>query len=158
MIRRIVGIPVRVLKRALSSLDGERGAPSPAPPMAPISQPSAAAGSKPSPKPAPKPAAKPAPKPAAKPAAKSSVTVDPQETPNPNAMKFVLSVKVAETGSFSFNATDTDIEHAIAAAVVAVEGVVSVFGVNDFVTVSKAADAEWSTLLPLVVDAIKGAA
>jgi len=127
--------------------------------MAPISK-SPAPAPKASKKSAPKSAAKSAPKaaPAPKASTQSSVTVDPQETPNPNAMKFVLSVKVAETGSFSFNATDADIEHAIAAAVVAVDGVVSVFGVNDFVTVSKAADADWATLLPLVVDAIKGAA
>ena len=84
--------------------------------------------------------------------------VDPQETPNPNAMKFSLSVTVAETGSFSFNAVDTDIAHPIAAAVLAVDGVVSVFGVNDFITVSKSDDAGWDVLLPAVVDAIKGSA
>ena len=84
--------------------------------------------------------------------------VDPQETPNPNAMKFSLSVTVAETGSFSFNAADTDIAHPIAAAVLAVDGVVSVFGVNDFITVSKSDDAGWDVLLPAVVDAIKGSA
>jgi hypothetical protein len=89
---------------------------------------------------------------------KASISVDPQETPNPNAMKFALSVKVAETGSFSFNATDTEIEHPIAAAVVALDGVVSIFGVNDFVTVSKAEDADWSALIPVVVDAIKSSA
>ncbi len=177
MIRRIVGLPVRVLKRALSALDGERGAPSPAPPMEPIAtpkpsvenvEPKKAAPKKTS---APKKAApkKTAPKKAApkKTAPKKTapkkvdpptVTVEAQETPNPNAMKFVLSVKVAETGSFSFNATDTDIEHPIAAAVVALEGVVSIFGVNDFVTISKSDDAEWRTLLPIIVDAIKGAA
>ena len=80
------------------------------------------------------------------------------DTPNPNAMKFTLSVTVAETGSFSFNAGDTDIAHPIAAAVVALEDVESVFGVNDFITVSKKAAADWNTLLPKVVEAIKGAA
>ena len=195
MIRRIIGLPIRVLKRALNSLDGERGAPSPAPPMTPVG--SAATPSTPTPKaantvskassksssPSPKKAApkkaapkkaapkkaapkkaapkKAAPKKAApKKAApkKASSSVDPQETPNPNAMKFALSVKVAETGSFSFNATDTEIEHPIAAAVVALDGVVSIFGVNDFVTVSKAEDADWSALIPVVVDAIKSSA
>ena len=85
---------------------------------------------------------------------KASISVDPQETHNPNPKKFALSVKVAETGSFSFNETDTEIEHPIAAAVVALDGVVSIFGVNDFVTVSKAEDVDWSVLIPAVVDAI----
>ena len=101
-------------------------------------------------------AKKSAPKKAA--AKKSAVQVDPQETPNPNAMKFSLNITVAETGSFSFNATDTEIAHPIAAAVLAVEGVVSVFGVNDFITVSKTDEAGWDVLLPAVVDAIKTSA
>ncbi len=80
------------------------------------------------------------------------------ETPNPNAMKFTLSITVAETGSFSFNDNDANIVHPIAAAVMALEEVESVFGVNDFITVSKTAAADWNALLPKVVDAIKGAA
>ena len=86
---------------------------------------------------------------------KSSIRVEPQETPNPNAMKFTLSVTVAETGSFSFTKQDTEIEHPIAAGVIALEGVVSVFGVNDFLTVSKEPSVSWDDLLPAVVDAIK---
>ena len=182
MIRRLASLPIRVLKRAVSVMDGERNAPSPAPPMAPVAtspaepapkkaepkkaepkkaEPKQAAPKKAEPKKAePKKAApkKAAPKQAApKKAApkKAAVQVDPQETPNPNAMKFSLSVTVAETGSFSFNATDTEIAHPIAAAVLAVEGVVSVFGVNDFITVSKTDDFGWDVLLPAVVDAIK---
>ena len=165
MIRRLASLPIRVLKRAVSVMDGERNAPSPAPPMAPVAspQPTSASGEDAPKKAAPKKAApkKAAPKKAApKKAAskKSAVQVDPQETPNPNAMKFSLSVTVAETGSFSFNAVDTDIAHPIAAAVLAVDGVVSVFGVNDFITVSKSDDAGWDVLLPAVVDAIKGSA
>ncbi len=152
MIRRMAGLPIRILKRALDTLSAERNAPSPAPSMSPKA---------PAPKaPAPKASAPkaPAPKSKKKPAnKKSSVSVDAQETPNPNAMKFCLSVTVAETGSFSFNSTDTEIAHPIAAAVVAVTGVVSVFGVKDFITVSKSADANWATVMPAVVDAIKSA-
>ena len=70
-------------------------------------------------------------------------------------MKFSLSVSVAETGSFSFTEKDTEIEHPIAAAVVAIDGVVSVFGVNDFLTVSKNPSTSWDDLIPAVVDAIK---
>ena len=155
MIRRLASLPIRVLKRAVSVMDGERNAPSPAPPMAPVAAPEPSVEPE---KAAPKKAAakKSAPKKAA--AKKSAVQVDPQETPNPNAMKFSLNITVAETGSFSFNATDTEIAHPIAAAVLAVEGVVSVFGVNDFITVSKTDEAGWDVLLPAVVDAIKTSA
>ena len=105
---------------------------------------------------APKKAApkKAAPKKAA-PKKESEVTVDPQDTPNPNAMKFTLSVSVADTGSFSFTQEDTDIGHPIAAAVVALDGVENVFGVNDFLTVSKDPNVSWNDLIPMVVDAIK---
>lgn len=157
MIRRFASLPIRVLKRAISVMDGERNAPSPAPPMAPVAAPAAPPRAEATPTESAKPAPKKAPpkKRVAKAPKRSDIQVDPQETPNPNAMKFALSVKVAETGSFSFNSGDQDIAHPIAAAVVALEGVVSVFGVNDFITVSKAADVDWNDLLPRVVDAIK---
>jgi hypothetical protein len=178
MIRLLVQLPIRIAKRALNFIDGERSAPSPAPVMEPVARPApvptpakapepvkapaakAPAAKKPAAKKpaAKKPAAK---KPAAKkPAAKkaAAIQVTPDETPNPNAMKFTLNQPVAETGSFSFNASDTEIGHPIAAAVVRLDGVVSVFGVNDFITVSKEAGISWNTLLPQVVAAIKGAA
>ena len=84
------------------------------------------------------------------PAKKSAVRVDPQNT-KPERDKVQPSVTVAETGSFSFNAADTDIAHPIAAALLAVDGVVGVFGVNDFITVSGSDDAGWDVLLPAVV-------
>lgn len=165
MIRRFAALPIRVLKRAINAIDGERSAPSPAPPMQAIvtPEPASAPASPPKAKAPPKKAKKKPSTPkktkATKGAAKrSKVQVDPQETPNPNAMKFTLNQTVAETGSFSFNAGDTDIAHPIAAAVVALDDVVSVFGVNDFITVSKSDSADWQVLLPKVVDAIKGAA
>jgi ABC-type uncharacterized transport system involved in gliding motility auxiliary subunit len=188
MIRLLVQLPIRIAKRALNFIDGERSAPSPAPVMEPVARPApvptpakapepvkAPAAKKPAAKApaakapaakkpaAKKPAAKKpaAKKPAAKkPAAKkaAAIQVTPDETPNPNAMKFTLNQPVAETGSFSFNASDTEIGHPIAAAVVRLDGVVSVFGVNDFITVSKEAGISWNTLLPQVVAAIKGAA
>jgi|TARA_B110000495_G_C22987036_1_gene580792 hypothetical protein len=165
MIRRIAALPIRVLKRALNAIDGERNAPSPAPPMPTMVEPKTASAPSVSPteKPAPKKTTKKKPATATAKATKaapkrSKVQVDPQETPNPNAMKFTLNQTVAETGSFSFNSGDENIAHPIAAAVVKLEGVVSVFGVKDFITVSKADASDWQVLLPMVVDAIKGAA
>ena len=179
MIRLLVQLPIRIAKRALNFIDGERSAPSPAPVMDPVVRPAPAPVKAKAPEPvkakpaakkpaakkpaAKKPAAKKpaAKKPAAKkPAAKkkTAIQVTSDETPNPNAMKFTLNQPVAETGSFSFNAGDSNIAHPIAAAVVALDGVSSVFGVNDFITVSKDPGVSWNTLLPQVVAAIKGAA
>ncbi len=179
MIRLLVQLPIRIAKRALNFIDGERSAPSPAPVMDPVVRPAPAPVKAKAPEPvkakpaakkpaakkpaAKKPAAKKpaAKKPAAKkPAAKkkTAIQVTSDETPNPNAMKFTLNQPVAETGSFSFNAGDSNIAHPIAVAVVALDGVSSVFGVNDFITVSKDPGVSWNTLLPQVVAAIKGAA
>ena len=43
-------------------------------------------------------------------------------------------------------------------ALAALDDVESVFGVNDFITVSKTASADWATLMPKVVEAIQSTA
>ena len=83
----------------------------------------------------------------------SNLEVMVSETPNPNALKFTLSKKVAEQ-SFSASAGDTS-NHEIANAILAIPGVASVFGVNDFVTVTKSAEVEdWETLYPSIERAL----
>ena len=156
MIRKLAGLPFRAIKRAVDLLDGERSAPFPGstPAASPPSQPAAApAGSSPEPEPEPAP-------PVTESAAatdEASISVTADVTPNPNAMKFTLDRTVCETGSFSFSVGDDAVAHPIATALLALEGVTSVFGVNDFVTVSKQADTTWDDLMPRVVSAIKGA-
>lgn len=82
-------------------------------------------------------------------AAMASAT--PSPTPNPNAMKFTLDTTLSDT----FNVQDA----AAAAgtpfleAVFAADGVAAVFGVNDFVTVSRAPDADWEPITAAVVAA-----
>jgi hypothetical protein len=78
-------------------------------------------------------------------------TVRFQPTPNPNAGKFILNRKVV-TGSTSqsfYNAEDAA-GHPLATALFELEGVVSLFMVDDFVTVTKTADASWQELIPVV--------
>ncbi len=59
----------------------------------------------------------------------------PTPTPNPDAMKFNLDVTLGEM----FNVTSAaDAEQPFAKAVFSAPGVVSLFGVNDFVTVTRA--------------------
>ena len=59
--------------------------------------------------------------------------VRPMPTPNPNAMKFTLDISLPER--LAANHGD-DTEDAFTSAVLANEDVASVFGVNDFVTVT----------------------
>lgn len=79
-----------------------------------------------------------------------------QPTPNPNAGKFILNRKVLEgTASKSFYNADDAAGHALAAALFEIEGVASLFMVDDFVTVTKSPDVEWPSLIPQVQSVIE---
>lgn len=81
-----------------------------------------------------------------------------QPTPNPNAGKFILNRKVLEgTASRSFYNADDAAELPLAAALFELEGVVSLFMVDDFITVTKSPDADWEKLIPQVQSIIEQA-
>ena len=74
----------------------------------------------------------------------------PTSTPNPDAMKFNLDVTFGEM----FNVTSAaDAEQPFAKAVFSAPGVVSLFGVNDFVTVTRSSDADWAPIIAAVQEA-----
>jgi hypothetical protein len=74
-----------------------------------------------------------------------------QPTPNPNAGKFITDRKIVEgTASKSFYNADDAADYPLAAALFEVEGVASLFMVDDFVTVTKTPEADWNTLIPKV--------
>lgn len=78
-------------------------------------------------------------------------TATPQPSPNPNALRFQLDTRLAETVQWS---SPADAEaHPFAAAVFAAGGVASIFGVNDFVTVTRTAGAEWDPIVEAVQQA-----
>ncbi len=79
-------------------------------------------------------------------------TASPSTTPNPNAMKFTLDARLP--GSMNFQSAEAAAGNPFAAAIFAVDGVVQVFGVNDFVTVTRRPGADWAP----IVDAVKAAA
>ena len=84
---------------------------------------------------------------------KSAVDVHTEDTPNPNARKYVIS---GATISESFSAAaGAQTNHALAKALVAIEGVSSVFGINDFVTVTKTDDSDWQNLDSTVMTVLK---
>jgi scaffold Nfu/NifU family protein len=72
-------------------------------------------------------------------------TATPSPTPNPNAMKYTLDVKLPP-GTLNLANPEAAADNPFAAAVFAVEGVQSLFGVNDFVTVTRKPGADWEII------------
>ena len=66
-------------------------------------------------------------------------------TPNPNALKFTVGVEVGGPATF---VAGTDTDDPLATALLAIEGVASIFLTADFVTISKQPAADWDTLAP----------
>ena len=75
-------------------------------------------------------------------------TATPSPSPNPNALRFGLDVKLPET--LSFNDAAAAAANPFAQAVFQAPGVASIFGVNDFVTVTRQAGAEWGPIIQAV--------
>jgi hypothetical protein len=84
-----------------------------------------------------------------------AIQINVQETPNPNSIKISASETIFEgprsTSLKSGDATD----HPLANALLGIEGIDNIFGINDFVTISKAANASWDTIVPKVEEAFK---
>src|SRR5262245_61132581 len=76
--------------------------------------------------------------------------VTPSTTPNPNAMKFTLDVTLSERIDTT-RGEGADSE--FAQAMLVVDGVASVFGINDFVTITREPDADWDPIVCAVEDA-----
>ena len=68
-----------------------------------------------------------------------------ENTPNPNALKFTVGVDVGGPKTF-IPTQDTD--DPMALAIFQLEGVTSVFMTADFVTLTKAPDADWNIIAP----------
>ncbi|MEM8620091.1 MAG: NifU N-terminal domain-containing protein [Actinomycetota bacterium] len=78
-------------------------------------------------------------------------TATPNDTPNPNAKKFALDITLPEM--FNISGPDDAAGNAFAAEVFAAGGIASLFGVNDFVTVTREADADWDSIIAAVTAA-----
>lgn len=84
------------------------------------------------------------------------VSVRFQPTPNPNAGKFTVDRPVVEgKASKSFYSAAQAAADPVAAALFALDGVASVFMVDDFVTVTKTPEADWNALVPAVTATIE---
>ena len=83
-------------------------------------------------------------------------TIRHSPTPNPNAGKFTLNRRVVDgPASISFYTAEDAADHPLGAALFDIEGVASLFMVDDFVTVIKAAESSWDKLIPEIQTAIE---
>lgn len=74
-----------------------------------------------------------------------------ENTPNPRAMKFTVGEPVGGPATYTDAATADD----RVAAVLDLDGIVSVFMTADFVTATRDGDATWDSLAPAIVDILE---
>jgi len=77
----------------------------------------------------------------------------PEPTPNPDAMKFTLDVTLPER---LLAHRGDEVSDPFTCALLAIDGVASVFGINDFVTVTRERGADWDSIVGAVEDAAAG--
>jgi NFU1 iron-sulfur cluster scaffold homolog, mitochondrial len=75
----------------------------------------------------------------------------PSPSPNPNSVRFQLDVTLP--GTLTVNSAEEATGHPFAEAVFAAPGVSAIFGVNDFVTVTRATGADWDPIVEAVQQA-----
>ncbi|KAF8370881.1 lpd-8 [Pristionchus pacificus] len=74
-----------------------------------------------------------------------------QDTPNPQTLKFLPGQAVLPSAAtFEYTSAGAAKQSPLALQLFRIEGVKSVFFAEDFVTITKDADAEWSTMRPHV--------
>lgn len=80
------------------------------------------------------------------------MAVQISNTPNPNALKFTVFVDVGGPATFVSGQQSDD---PTGAALVAIDGVASVFMTADFVTLTKEPEASWETIAPVASDILE---
>ena len=82
---------------------------------------------------------------------------DIQETPNPNAVKFILKEPVSHGTSHSFKSIADAENDVLAQSIFEVGEVVSVFYMDKMITVEKTDEADWDEVLPELAVPIRAA-
>lgn len=80
--------------------------------------------------------------------------IQTESTPNPATLKFLPGQTVLDMGTADFPTAETAGTSPLATRLFGVGGVTGVFFGNDFVTITKADDAEWDHLKPSLLGAI----
>ena len=79
--------------------------------------------------------------------------VDVSGTPNPNAMKLTLNRMVSNQGKTYRDAASA--AEPWAKALLEIPGVVGVFAITNFISVTKTPEADWQSILPKADEALK---
>ncbi len=82
---------------------------------------------------------------------------DIEETPNPNAVKFILREPVSNGTVHSYNSQEAAENDSLAKALFDVGHVVSVFYMDRMITVEKDEEGDWDELLPTLAVPIRAA-
>ncbi|HUF04760.1 MAG TPA: NifU family protein [Aridibacter sp.] len=82
---------------------------------------------------------------------------DIQETPNPNAVKFILREPVSHGTSHSFKSVEDADGDELAKSIFLIGDVVSVFYMDKMITVEKTDEADWDEVLPALAVPIRSA-
>ena len=82
---------------------------------------------------------------------------DIEETPNPNAVKFILREPVSNGTARSYSSADQAGDDALAKSLFDIEHVVSVFYMDRMITIEKDEEGDWDDLLPTLAVPIRAA-
>ncbi len=74
-----------------------------------------------------------------------------QETPNPNSLKFIPGVRVTDTAAVHFTAASDLSYSPLAAILFSIDGILSVFIDEFFVTITKKEELNWDILRPFIL-------
>lgn len=80
--------------------------------------------------------------------------IQTEETPNPNALKFLPGREVLESETLFISGRDMAYKSPLAAELFRIEYVKSVFLGQDFITITKTDDARWEILKPMLLTSI----
>ncbi len=83
------------------------------------------------------------------------VVQDVDLTPNPQALKFILNTKLLKFESRSFKSKEEATDDPLASGIFAIDGVVSVFYMDKFITVEKDPSVSWGEIQKKFIDFIK---
>ncbi len=85
----------------------------------------------------------------------ADVNVRIQPTPNPNAMLFLVDRTVTEERMRQYNSAGEAEGDPLAATLMAIGGVVSVFFMPNSITLNKEGGSEWNDIAPAAQEAIR---
>jgi hypothetical protein len=80
------------------------------------------------------------------------MAITSEATPNPNAVKFTVGRSVGGPATFI---AGKPVDDPMAADLLAIEGITSIFMTADFVTLSKTPEADWEEIVPIATTVLE---